>query len=146
LKRKTQPDLDAFTQTEILTAEGDVELAKGSAASAVQLQKQALASLKREEPYLSLAHACEKLGDVSCAIDAYRGYLAMKGDILRDDAATDYILAQLALANLYCRNGEEQQAHLLYSSVSSVRSSGSSGSRLFSNLPANESCPGKPGT
>jgi tetratricopeptide (TPR) repeat protein len=111
---------------ELYSLEGDIELRSGRSQRAIQSEKKALAYVDSYEPYLSLAEACERVGDWNCANKAYGSYLRREGEILRDDVGSDWVIAHYSLAKSYLKSGDIKSAAISYQQFMKLFSSADS--------------------
>jgi serine/threonine protein kinase/tetratricopeptide (TPR) repeat protein len=114
LERRVVLHPDAFSEMELYTLTGDIDLATGHTESAIQNQEKALAFHKGFEPYLALGEACERSRNWNCATEAYANYLHLKGEILRDDVSWDFVIANYSLSRVYFRSGNRALALQAY--------------------------------
>lgn len=110
IQDKLSKQSDDFTQMHLYKLAGDIDLAAEDISAAVESQEQALTFHRGFEAYLSLGEACEKQHNWKCAIDAYTNFLDLKGQIIRDDFATDWVLAHNSLARVFARSGKPTAA------------------------------------
>jgi tetratricopeptide (TPR) repeat protein len=101
---------NSFSDMELRSLEGEIDLAYGQTDKAIENQRNALNILKSYEPFLSLGEACAQSKNWTCAIEAYTQYLQLKGEILRDDVAADWVIAHYSLARIYFLSGDRQRA------------------------------------
>ena len=110
MQRKYADQKGAFTQMHLYNLSGDVNLAYQRTEAAIQNQEQALTFHKGFEAYLSLGEACEKAMNWKCAADAYTSYLQLKGEIIRDDFAADWVSTHYSLARVFLKAGDPTAA------------------------------------
>jgi eukaryotic-like serine/threonine-protein kinase len=110
LSRQVQAHPDAYSEMNLYSAEGDIELAQGHAERAIEDQRKALAFFTSSVGYQALGKACEAARQWSCALDAYHHFLDHRGEVLRDDFGADVVLTELTLARVEEAMGERNEA------------------------------------
>lgn len=98
-----------FTNMQLFTLQGDLDLAYHRYASAAQNARRALAFRPSFEPYFVLGKACEAMSEWQCAIESYKTFISLKGSILRDDYPADWVIANYYLARAYFEGGRTEE-------------------------------------
>jgi serine/threonine protein kinase/tetratricopeptide (TPR) repeat protein len=110
LTKQSAVNKGAFAQMQFYRLMGDINLAHRRTVVAIENQEQALTFRKGFEPYLSLGMACDQLKNWRCSIEAYKSYLALKGEIIRDDFSADWVITHSRLAKACQSSGEQEEA------------------------------------
>jgi serine/threonine protein kinase/tetratricopeptide (TPR) repeat protein len=107
---------DAFTQAHFYNLLGDVNLARRRTVAAIENQERALTFHKDFVAYLSLGKACNEIKNWKCSIEAYKNYLQLKGEVLRDDFPADWVIAHYQLATAFVNSGNLEEGSHYYNS------------------------------
>jgi len=99
-----------FTQSCYYNLKGVVDIASGQIDSAIESERRAALLFPSYEAYQALGDEYALRRDPQNAAQAYQGYLAFKGAVLRDDAPTDYVLAHRSLARALAQAGNSAHA------------------------------------
>jgi eukaryotic-like serine/threonine-protein kinase len=108
----TLPSLNqsGFTRSCFYNLQGLVESAAARADSAIESERQALLFFPGHEPYRALGDEYAARKEWQSAAQAYGQYLQFKGEILRDDSPSDWVLAHLSLARALTHQGDTARA------------------------------------
>ena len=100
-----------FTQSCYYNLKGLIESAAGQTDSAIETQRRAAIFFPAYEAYRALGDEYASRRDWQSAAQAYQRYIGFKGELLRDDSPSDWVLAHLSLARAFAQAGDS--AHSL---------------------------------
>jgi len=100
----------AYTQSCYYNLKGAIESAAERHKEAVDNQHRSAIFYPSYQPYLDLAASDMTLRDWPGAVQAYQKYLSFGGQILDEDASSDWVLANLWTARALAPQGEVSQA------------------------------------
>jgi len=103
-----------YTKSCYYNLRGALELASGSAESAIESQHRATLFFPSYQAQAGLANAYAARKEWLSAAAAGRRYLEFKGQIFNEDSPEDWVLAHLALARALAKVGETKQALEFY--------------------------------
>ncbi len=100
-----------FTQSCYYNLKGVIEGAARQTDSAIESQRRAALFFPTYEPYRALGDEYASRRDWQNAAQAYQRFLGFRGEMLRDDSPSDWVLAHLSLARSFAQAGDS--AHSL---------------------------------
>jgi eukaryotic-like serine/threonine-protein kinase len=95
-----------FTQSCYYNLKGVIESAAGQTDSAIESQRRASVFFPSYEAYRALGDEYASRRDWQNAAQAYQRYLGFKGELLRDDSPSDWVLAHFSLARAFAHTGD----------------------------------------
>ncbi len=106
--------VDTYNKAAALSLRADIEMAEGRVSEAVQSYQQALLVMPWAWAHAGLAQAYFQQRNWADARDARLKVIEAKGQILRHDCSSDWVLAHLELARTYRQLGDRGKATQYY--------------------------------